>query len=131
MISKTELRIGNLIESNGSMMEVKSITETTVELYLSGYEADNWEEDLEDCNPIPLTAEILSKCGFSKNGSIQLTRRLFLDWSFGSEFWLSDSEDGDVTLHTFENINSLHQLQNLYFAIAGKELESSSKTKKT
>lgn len=106
MIQKNELRIGNWIYIGELIGQVNGDSfNTTIEF-----------------DPIPLTSEILEKCGFSKKGTIQLTRRIILDWSFGSEFWLSDADNGDDTLFTFDNITSLHQLQNLYFSLTGKEL---------
>lgn len=114
-----ELRIGNLIQANGPTMEVKSINEYSVELYLHGSEADNWEEDLENCEGIPLSPELLVKCGFEiandgwggylskkfNGGSIRISHN---KWHNGC--W--DTE-----------VNYVHQLQNLWYALTNTELE--------
>lgn len=65
--------------------------------------------------PIPLTEEILLKCGYFKldNGQIHYVRK-------GHEIWLCDdmfscNKNGVI-------LKSLHQLQNLYFALTNEEL---------
>ena len=99
--------------------------------------ADFWE-------PIPLTPEVLEKCGFEKvsldNGGQNLDcdfeksyitmpfsrKRLILSFDDNgpgqiNTYWVEDVGMGDVSL-TFD-IQSLHQLQNLYFALFSEELQ--------
>lgn len=77
---------------------------------------------VSDISPILLTEEILLKCGFVNNepkdwGSFTLGNINFL------------KEDGNKMNGLYMNgyrvadIRYLHQLQNLYFAITGEELE--------
>lgn len=78
----------------------------------------------EEFEPIPLTEEILLKCGFYKTGITELyllTETISISW---------DENDPTVIEINGENIYSyivnceyLHQLQNLYFALKGQELE--------
>ena len=59
--------------------------------------------------PIPITTEILLKCGLLKN-NIGI-------WNNGDSIYFSYGFEKDVKLEY------LHQLQNLYFALTGEELE--------
>jgi len=68
--------------------------------------------------PIPLTEEILLKCGIV-NGEIKIKGRIVEIYQhFGDDkIWFFNIED-----HLTVEINYLHQLQNLYFALAQEEL---------
>lgn len=77
---------------------------------------NNNEIYLEHRKPIPLTEEILLKCGFEKHNK---------------EFWFKDFFIGliDNSFNLKEGIGVyvadvyyLHQLQNLYFALTNEEL---------
>lgn len=75
--------------------------------------------------PIELTEEILLKCGFAefyksdfsvkleciKNPIFEFVRRNHKDWNLR------------IKGETHKHIKYLHQLQNLYFSLTGKELE--------
>ena len=74
--------------------------------------------DIELCeidrDPIPLTEEILLKCGFVKG-------------KMSNVFYLGDFEILLPTYFKYKDahlikIKHLHQLQNLYFALTGEEL---------
>jgi hypothetical protein len=79
--------------------------------------------------PIPLTSEILEKCGFEKrqeyNGLAFKKNNFELwkgsNWEFFNYSVVTRNEDGinepDI------DVKYLHQLQNLYLALTGKELE--------
>lgn len=128
MIQANELRIGNLIQANGPIMEVRRVGEASVELYLHGSEADNWDEDLEDCTPIPLTPEILIAAGFREENkaewSIEYENDFFIvakNLVVGVEIYLGF----DVDIYhevLYERIKYVHQLQNLIYALSGNEL---------
>lgn len=128
-----ELRIGNLIQANGPVMEVKAITKHDVELYLHGCESDNWDEDLENCTGILLTPEILERCGFWKNKMgeycievYDIATHLELmegKYNFYYPQFTQTPEGSDERTVFFNRINSLHQLQNLIFALTNEELK--------
>lgn len=67
-IKETEIMIGNFFHVNGFPMYVDVIFRDTVYLNFEGNEGDVWEENIKDLTPIPLTDEILSKCGFIIGG---------------------------------------------------------------
>src|SRR5690606_25206485 len=78
---------------------------------------DGWQAE-----PIPLTEEVLRKAGFefiNEAGGFANEKHIIY-WN--GEWWSVHpfcTNDNDCVI----NINSLHQLQNLYFALTGQELE--------
>jgi hypothetical protein len=149
MIQARELRIGNLIVWNPRLInpnitlspmqiEVFSIMQDKVMYVFPNIEnrVEPFEDDvakmgmrdkpLAELEPIILTAEILERAGFTEKGGL-LAAKYF--------------EKGDLQLkHNGEHfqrvlvtklnttifdlpLTSLHQLQNLYFALTGEELE--------
>lgn len=90
-----------------------------------------WEEDI---NPIPITPEILEKCGFEasdeknylRHPSIPVMIEFFYNGDFVSPIMLSrginSSSEDKYQLCFSQQCRHLHQLQNLYFALTGEEL---------
>lgn len=81
---------------------------------------------INNAEPIPLTEEILLKCGFVNIESKNIYKlylpndnQLLIGFNFQSELRLYYK----VFNVDLVEIKSLHQLQNLYFALTGKELE--------
>lgn len=66
--------------------------------------------------PIPLTEEILLKCGFEIDDVLAPCMHVAKEWDLE---WFIDGVylDGSNTKAVY-----LHQLQNLYFALKGEEL---------
>jgi hypothetical protein len=121
-MNANELRIGNLIQKNDEICEVSSIhSDSTIRIF------NNDKTDTFGCfvlrifNPIPLTEEWLFKFGFEKDEE--------------NEYWfwkncVSVSVLGYIELLSFNRqsfktniqLKYIHQLQNFYFALTGKEL---------
>lgn len=114
MINANELRIGNYINTPRGiecMKRAECITEV---------------EDYSDkFNPIPLTPEILEKCGFEEvEGNIYYKFfdykefRVFIHKENNSVFmyWKGNTVDDSV------NNLPIHRLQNIIFALTGEEL---------
>lgn len=118
MIKAEELRIGNWItDRNDFHMQVVSLGSDYMYADFEGNEGDVWEFNFENNkpNPIPLTEEILLKCGFEKGkGTI-----LFLNGFYYDTF---DGEFSFISI-IINNIKYLHQLQNLHYILTGQELE--------
>ena len=103
MIAANELRIGNWVMIDG--------IKTTI---------DSVQEDIE-CDPIPLTAEILEKSGLR----ISMETLMIGDYAE-----LCTARDNGFYYLMFEGcvnnkdapIKYVHQLQNLYFALTNQEL---------
>ena len=119
-IKATELRIGNLITIHDCLQEV-------VELPLPV----NCIE--ENTKPIPLTEEWLLKFGFIKSynsfgDTFHIMNKDNITSDFDVEYWSKGNGKWrnswyiKQTIKPF-NIKYVHQLQNLFFALTGKELE--------
>ena len=116
MITPQDLRIGNLVKHNGEFYAIKSFDEEHVAL------KDNVSFDYigyDEIEPIEITEEWLLKCGYKKNGSwLRIENSRFAEALI--------YEDGvDISVHSFwlKHIKYVHQLQNLRFALTGKQLE--------
>lgn len=128
-----ELRIGNYYNSNGTF---KKATPSIIEEL---FESENriWIQ------PIPLTEEILLKCGFEKvkNKDKEDLREYIGHTAQKAKYAIFDTDifitkvdkrgllwrsvDCDFMVlfyHKSIPIKYLHQLQNLYFALTGQEL---------
>lgn len=80
-------------------------------------------EDIHFLKPIPLTEEWLKRFGLERDGCKGIYAFQFLDMDINIHksynIWRLTFERVDRIM----NIRSVHQLQNLYFALTGKELE--------
>ncbi|MBP1165050.1 hypothetical protein JOE44_001934 [Chryseobacterium sp. PvR013] len=98
----SELRIGNFVEYNGFVRNIVSLNLGTEVNAL----------------PIPLTEEWLLKFGFIKVLDYPCFRLEGLQIEFNG----FDSQWGSGLLDEKTVIKYVHQLQNLFFALKGKEL---------
>jgi hypothetical protein len=110
MINHKELRWGNLVQDDwGRIQEVLWFDN-------SGVETEHARFQHEELFPIPLSGEILEKLGFELSRGAHVLE----DWVW-MEGTLYKEEYNDWT-HSLGHINSVHQLQNLYFFYEGEEL---------
>lgn len=131
MLEARELRIGNLFlgkpVSHDDLpmvtMTVKKIEKYQGDDLINGFwwgQSDYCGWNMKDIKPIPLTEEWLVKFGFEYNG---------MWWDSSQEYFELDTFKDSYVMgvnsceynHGIE-INHVHQLQNLYFALTGKEL---------
>jgi hypothetical protein len=140
MIDPKELRIGNLVEYNGMFWKVSEILSPkplndkrfadkyVVELFDG---AGLISVPIDDTEPILITEEILLKAGFKQNQmdndefyySYDLKDYVYCDLSL-----ISGDKNGylEVTLFPYESwfrYKYVHQIQNIYQCLCGKELE--------
>lgn len=118
MISAKELRIGNYTSEG----KVVSFYENGIHV---GFGKCRRFSELE---PIELSEEILLKCGFDKevvdyNGFSVINFKLNGWLPFLKEMKLQQCKWYKVYNVADCHISYLHQLQNLYFALTGKELK--------
>ena len=113
MIDIKQLRVGNLIYGGKGIdliFDVQPQDFETIEKYPHNYLS------------IPLTEELLIKCGFEKQMSwtfkIDLIGNKYLVYYLGEKGWSIGNKD-----YSDFDCKYLHQLQNLYFALTNKELE--------
>lgn len=127
MIKANELRIGNYVSdrhaSESFFAKVKKLDATRC--YYGGFHSS-----YSDLRPIPLTKEWLERFGFERNESKMYDGHL--------DVWYIYKYDGNIMFNTelvtdgeiiiqFRRfpivVKYVHQLQNLYFALTGEELE--------
>ena len=77
-----ELMIGDWVAFEGKPAQVRLLSDydIKIDLFRKGEDqpcAELWEEDLNECKPLPLTTEILEKNGFKKDKSTTHCERYF------------------------------------------------------
>lgn len=123
MISANELRLGNIINclaKDGFWYKsvVSGLTNNEITVGVGIIPSD--------INPIPLTEQILLKCGFEKSQAIEFgfTRPLFqyiVKRQFRWDYVIFNNDNSYSIV--CDNIHYLHQLQNLVHSLTGQELD--------
>lgn len=121
MIKANELRIGNwllykgqYVKYDGSYSGIMGVRNAL--LIINGNTLI--ERELKECSTIELTPDILIKCGFVRSDRTGFTFYALLPLVYNTNhgWWLYNKKMGIPPKY-------LHQLQNLYFALTGEELE--------
>jgi hypothetical protein len=117
-MESNELRIGNLVHDyDEELIIVSGIS------YGDVYSSKLGETPLARIKPIPLTEEWLVKFGFEKFKNPNNTPNWI--WFINKHSWVLQSfekQNEFYQLNGIKPINYIHQLQNLYFALTGEEL---------
>jgi hypothetical protein len=127
-----EFRIGNYIQ----IEEVSEEKESGEKYIIRDYEVievdseiiRNFEENdnflIYKYSPIPLTEEWLFKFGFVKQLHEYIKGDYCLSLIYDTTSWLLAEFDynTDAFVYIGTNLDYVHQLQNLYFALTGEEL---------
>lgn len=112
-----ELRIGNAIMHQGDMVTADSMSDSVVIIIRHGEIVTSYFDEI---NPIPLTPELLERAGFVKQFGYWQRHEphfdMFSIWEYDNDFEVILND----TLVT--RVAHLHQLQNLYYALTGEEL---------
>lgn len=116
-LKANELRIGNYLNT---IHGIKRVSDISVDRYC-------WFTD-NQCEPIPLTEEWLFKFGFEK-----INRNFLLEFYNNGcffydlnkkEFWIGGYDScASSQGFTVDNIEFVHQLQNIIFTLINKELK--------
>lgn len=137
MIKANELRIGNHVlykpygNRDGELVTIAGLE--GMKAYFSKY--SNESGMFHNLRPIPLTPEILEKCGFVKESDrwrpydgeadgVLYTMpgmQIIVDRENGTFHRLTTANENEYGYYDCE-IKYLHQLQNLFFALTGEEL---------
>ena len=130
MIKANDFRVGNFVNEyyynsivgkyESSLIKVNAVYKTHIVCQ------DDCAYGFSDISPIPLTEDILLKCGFESHYSTFYLANSDFDISYNDELENGISicvGDYCPRGRCFEHIKFLHQLQNLYFALTGTELE--------
>jgi hypothetical protein len=113
-----DLRIGNWVQFRH--------TETPVLITLADFVREYKDEHLEDYEPIPLTEEWLEWFGFKLPAHSWIGDKFHLsEYGKGSKYpnggvWVVAMNKNNAII---SEIQYVHQLQNLYFALTNTELE--------
>lgn len=129
MIQANELRIGNWVTEliKNRIVSIDGIEPNQDFVwvnYLNGY--GQYKVEINDIYPIPLTPEILEKCGFeiyTENTGSPINEDIEY---YSNQIDVFFDIHGCLIIKDYHyNINRpkyLHQLQNLYFILTGQEL---------
>jgi hypothetical protein len=121
-MTANELRVGNkfLFGKNKEVETFFTLTYDRTEGYLI-----NGQIPESHCEPIPLTPELLEKCGFEEEYKSEFTIKhtntkmpqFGYDWN--KTFGWRVRYYGEH----FNHVKYLHQLQNLFYSLTGQELQ--------
>lgn len=125
MIPGNELRLGNYILATSQLRKVNQIGDLYVEVFDEISDGPSrMRHSLSDIFPVPLSEDVLLHCGF-------VYRDHFKFWQLISGEKETRSEmdiDNDFNVIDFmrrpvvKTLTSLHQLQNIFFSLKGREL---------
>ena len=120
-MKQNEIRVGNWLNDPRPFNEdTKKFFKMTDNGYFKVTARDI--QFAEEYKPIPLTEEILLKCGFKKKNGYKFV----LHNSHFSLVMIDSITREDYAFSHYNlwvNLEHVHQLQNLYFALTGQELE--------
>lgn len=117
-----ELRIGNLVNYNGTHKEIGEVT--GIMTYITGHKNININNrvdisySIKDIKPIPLTEEWLKKLGFNKVGGLYGIYNGYFELIYNEDHISLIVENQWLTT----KVNTVHALQNLYYALTNEEL---------
>lgn len=117
MIQLNELRVGNIL--------INPLMDGKVFVIRSGADIDEVYK-MQELKAYPLSDNLLQKSGF-KRGRVKLSGNNHLELDKDADHYntflrqIREDNHEEVILLSFE-IVYLHQLQNLYFALTGKDL---------
>lgn len=128
MIQPNELRLGNYVSQLGAVCQVVAVSAKINDSVYISQLGDTRSEGFtpESIDPIPLSDEWLAKFGFDDDGFRQYT---LLNWGVKVVESLASKGSWIIYqgfLRQFQEIAEvqyIHQLQNLYFALTGEELK--------
>lgn len=115
MIKPNEVRRKNLVEYDGRVFEIDGIAE--VFPTLNSIEFGIGVVDWNNIRPIPLSEDMLLRFGFKKSYG-EFTKE-------GFSFRICSNEvftDEEYNATKLCKVDSVHQLQNLFFSLTGEEL---------
>jgi hypothetical protein len=132
-ITTSDLRLGNwLYESDKSKfpMQVVAIGDDWVQLDFEGNDGDSFEITDKEIYPIPITKELIVKSlnaePLGDDYSVKLGDYRYIYFRINNDGYISidffnydDNSENEIC----DGIRYVHELQNIYYALTGKELE--------
>ena len=133
MISCYELRIGNYVLVDSNLQRISAINRTTASTF-AGDENDAGivsEHNLDNIELVPLTDDILRHCGFVYHDYFKfwqlITTGIRSEMNLSTDYEVIDFMRKPI----LKKLTSLHQLQNIYFLLKGRELQFAKKQLQT
>lgn len=118
MIDIRELKINNLVSFRGKEIKIIGVRNDNDIPNILFRDGDRTMAlAVEEAEPIPLTPDWVKKCGFETPDGYQETvlyNEIMIDYHLG-EYKLRDKPKAQLKY--------LHQLQNVFYSLIGKELE--------
>jgi hypothetical protein len=118
---QTELRLNNLFNAEIGVVKVESILGSTFRVYCHSIDEECLADySIDDISGIPLTPEWLVRMGF-EDGTTENLKKV-------TSAILHRESNGTYLLYSGHNnlyvpLEFVHQLQNLFYALVGTELE--------
>lgn len=125
-IKAGDIMLGNWFQVNGFLMYIDAIYSDMVSLDFKGNEGGSWEEYTKDLVPIPLTEDILLKCGFTKHrmsgSDVHFEYSIFLGGEVITIMAIYNAEFSIKMHSNARGVKYLHDIQNKIKAIAKTDL---------
>jgi hypothetical protein len=123
MISCYELRIGNYVLVDESLQRIAAINRTTASTLEAEENNGNVSEhNLDNIEPVPLTDDIIKQCGFAFHDYFKfwqlITTGIRSEMNISPDYEVIDFMRKPI----LKRLTSLHQLQNIYYLLKGREL---------
>lgn len=123
MIESNEMRLGNLVHRRGEAGVVVSLDAEEVGVRFGGVYGDYERHYFESIDPIDLTPEILGRCGFEDIRGEYVIFNGICIYNDDERYFFADEDAHEGNINYFGNgFLYVHELQNLYFALSGEEL---------
>jgi len=125
MIPCYELRLGNRVLVDKNLQQVSMITGATVFTIdvEESHEQKVSEQSFEQIESVPLTDDVLRQCGFVYHDYFKfwqhITTGIRSEMDINSDYDVIDFMRRPI----IKKMASLHQLQNVYFMLKGRELK--------
>lgn len=117
-IKVTELRLGNYVLVNGKIKTVLQLQLKPEIIHVNSHLC-NFATVIKECQGLPITEELLKSFGLKK--SQYLNDCSYYEWSIGDFFILQYPDRFEIYMPQYR-IDFVHQLQNYYHSVKGKEL---------
>jgi hypothetical protein len=132
MIQFNQLKPGNIVKcavsNDAAFYRVIALDSLHLKIMLDGARQGTWYRE-DKIKPVKLTEGILEACGFDTKETGIMFYKIgkpyhFYEFAFqeGYLYYGTHGEEGFMR-ETQKPIEHLHELQNLYFALTGEELE--------
>lgn len=124
MVQENELRIGNIVSDIIGLEKHLVVYKIEYGIITCGDNNFSYPYLIEQLKPLELSVEAIENIGFKWNKSTRPGWYLSAGNKWNMRVWQDDEHDFLWSINDFNSISlmSVHQLQNLYFALTGEEL---------